>query len=394
MNLCPLIDNLFPATPPAEDDENYVDRTFTAALTKGFQEDPVFKPHFHNVGYINSAFSPGGLDRLDRRGGQNSGIVELDGAEDFRQTMPPGILTGPMLGWKGYWKKEGAGWVHARNALVSTITEAMRVGVHFIGGDPEGRVERLLYGEDDDVIGVETADGVHHLASRVILAAGANADQFLDFKKQLRPTAWTLAHIRMSPDEAAKYRNLPVLYNIDQGFFIEPDQDKHELKICDEHPGYCNWIVGADGERRSVPFARHQIPVESAERIRGFLRATMPQLADRSFSFARICWCADTVDRSFLIDFHPDHPSLLLAVGASGHGFSHIPAIGGFIVDRLEGVLNPRIAEAVRWRPEQATHRNWDDTQDRYGDPYRVMDFQKITEWTNIPHDDGDSTMP
>ena len=347
------------------------------------------------MGYINSAFSPGGLDRLRRRSGQSANIVELNNAEDFRQTMPKGILTGPMSGWKGYWKKKNAGWVHARNALVSAIMEAKRLGVNFIGGDPDGRVVRLLYSGDyarclggkgdGDVIGIETADGKQHLASRVILAAGANADQLLDFKKQLRPTAWTLAHIRMTAEEAKQYSNLPVLYNIDQGFFLEPDQEKHELKLCDEHPGYCNWIYNGHGERRSIPFPRHEIPLESAERIRGLLQATMPQLANRPFSFARICWCADTVDRNFLIDYHPNHPSLLLAVGASGHGFSHIPAIGGFIVDRLEGVLDHRIASVVRWRPDQAVHRDWDDTLDRFGGSYKVMDFQKVTEWTNTP---------
>lgn len=362
-----------------------MNKTFFAALTKGFQEDPVFKPHFHDVGYVIAAFSPDGLQSIERRNRENGiDIIELDDPEDFRKTMPPGVLTGPMPGWKGYWRKKEAGWVHARNALLSAVTEAKRLGVNFIGGYPQGQVVRLLHGADGDVVGVRTADGKQHLASRVILAAGANADQFLDFKKQLRPTAWTLAHIRMSPEEAKLYRNLPVLFNADQGFFMEPDEDKHEMKICDEHPGYCNWIYRADGERRSVPFARHQIPVESAERVRGLLWATMPQLAERPFSFARICWCADTVDRNFLIDYHPDHPSLLLAVGASGRGFSHIPSIGGFIVDRLEGKLNERIADAVRWRPEQAVNRNWDDTQSRFGGPYKVMDFQKVTEWTNI----------
>nr|XP_001400033.2 fructosyl amine:oxygen oxidoreductase [Aspergillus niger CBS 513.88] len=372
--------------PPAEDDPNFVNKTFFAALTRGFQHDPVFKPHFHNVGNITSAFSPGGLKHIGRRD-RGGDVVELNDPEDFRKAFPSGILTGPLPGWKGYWKKTGAGWVHARNALVSAITEAKRLGVTFIGGDPEGKVVRLLFSsktEPRDIVGAETADGKQHFASKVILAAGANADQFLDFKKQLRPTAWTLAHIRMSPEEAKAYRNLPVLFNADQGFFIEPDEEKHELKICDEHPGYCNWIVGPDGERRSVPFARHQIPVESAERIRGLLRATMPQLADRPFSFARICWCADTVDRNFLIDYHPEHPSLLLAVGASGRGFAHIPSIGGFIADRLEGRMDSRIAAAVRWRPEQAVNRDWDDTQNRFGGEYRVMDFQKVKEWTNI----------
>lgn len=82
-------------------------------------------------------------------------------------------------------------------------------------------------------------------------------------------------------------------------------------------------------QRSSVPFAKHQIPKEAEERARGFLRETMPHLADRPFSFARICWCADTPNRAFLISKHPEYPSLVLGCGASGHGFCHIPVIGG-----------------------------------------------------------------
>jgi len=82
-------------------------------------------------------------------------------------------------------------------------------------------------------------------------------------------------------------------------------------------------------ERTSTPFALHQIPLEAEARVRGFLREVMPHLASRPFSFARICWCADTPNRAFLISKHHDHPSLVLGVGGSGHGYCHIPAIGG-----------------------------------------------------------------
>jgi glycine/D-amino acid oxidase-like deaminating enzyme len=30
---------------------------------------------------------------------------------------------------------------------------------------------------------------------------------------------------------------------------------------------------------------------------------------------------ADTIDEDWIIDYHPDHPRLLLATGGSGHGF-------------------------------------------------------------------------
>jgi sarcosine oxidase/L-pipecolate oxidase len=301
--------------------------------------------------------------------------------------MPPGVLTGDFPDWKGWISRSGAGWIHARKAMVSAYEEAQRLGVSFVTGSPEGRVTALIY-NDGDVVGARTADGLSHFADRTILAAGAGSDALLDFEKQLRPTAWTLSHIRMTPDEARKYRELPVLFNIAKGFFIEPDEENHELKICDEHPGYCNFVSDPDrpGEKRSIPFAREQIPLEAEGRAREFLRDTMPQLAKRPFSFARICWDADTVDRAFLIDRHPEYRSLVVAVGGSGNGAMQMPAIGGFIADALEGKLCSEVKDVVRWRPEIAVHRDWWSTQNRFGGPNTVMDLQDVNdnEWTHI----------
>ena len=121
---------------------------------------------------------------------------------------------------------------------------------------------------------------------------------------------------------------------------MEPDAALGELQICDEHPGYTNFV--APGQ--SVPFPRQQIPLESEARVRSFLATTMPQLASRPLSFARICWCADTPDRNFLIDRHPDYEGLVLAV-----------------------------------------ERDWGDVQGRKGGPNRVMDFGEVKSWTDIP---------
>lgn len=270
--------------------------------------------------------------------------------------------------------------------MVSAYTEAHRLGVQFITG-PSGKVTELVY-ENGDVVGAKTEDGIVHRAEHTILAAGAGSDRLLDFEKQLRPTAWTLCHIQMTSEEAQKYRNLPVLFNIAKGFFMEPDEDKHELKICDEHPGYCNFVSDPlhPGETRSVPFAKHQIPVEAETRAREFLRDTMPHLAERPFAFARICWDADTPDRAFLIDRHPKYPSLLVAVGGSGNGAMQMPSIGGFICDALEGHLQSELKHVVRWRPETAVDRDWHSTQNRFGGPDEVMDFQNVHEdqWTKI----------
>lgn len=355
----------------------------------GWKNDPVFMPFFHETGFIVSGSTPALIQHIERDEIDSSegDFIALETAEDFRNTMPPGVLTGDFPGWKGWFSKEGAGWIHAQKAMLSAYSEAKRLGVNFVVGDPTGNVVRLVY-QSGDVIGARTADGTVHRADQVVLAAGAGSDRLLDFKKQLRPTAWTLSHIRMTPEEAKSYRNLPVLFNIAKGFFMEPDENNHELKICDEHPGYCNFIPDPNhsGEKRSIPFAKHQIPLEAEARARDFLRDTMPHLADRPFSFARICWDADTPDRAFLIDRHPEHPSLLVAVGGSGNGAMQMPTIGGFISDALEGKLQKELKHVMRWRPETAVDRDWHSTQNRFGGPDRVMDFQDVkeNEWTRI----------
>lgn len=315
-------------------------------------------PYYHDTGYIICAHTKDGLEQLTKREmlDQQADFEWLGTAEAFRATMPKGVLTGDFPGWKGGFKRTGAGWVFARGALVAAFKEAERLGVKFITGS-KGKVTKLIE-KDGDMIGALTEDGTKHFAETTVLAAGAQAPALLHMKDQLRPTAWTLAHIKMSPEECELYKDLPVLFNIESGFFMEPDAEKHELKICDEPPGYCNWITTHSGTKSSVPFVKHQIPLEAETRVRDFLKDTMPQLSHRPFAFARICWCADTPDRNFLIDRHPEYKHLVLAVGGSGHGFMHITSVGRYVADVLEDELDERLKKASRWRPETAVGRD------------------------------------
>lgn len=375
--------------PHQEDPQAIAFATFTRAALHAWKTDPIFQPYFHETGAIVSGHTPELIKHIQETEIDTStaDMQKLETAEDFRRTMPEGVLTGGFPGWKGWLHRTGAGWIHARKAMAAAFTEARRLGVTFRTGSPSGDVVALVY-EGGDVVGAKTADGSVQRADTVILAAGAGSDRLLDFKSQLRPTAWTLCHIRMTPEEAQRYRNLPVLFNIAKGFFMEPDEDRHELKVCDEHPGYCNFVPDPlrAGETRSIPFAKHQIPLEAEARARDFLRDTMPHLADRPLAFARICWDADTPDRAFLIDRHPDHASLLVAVGGSGNGAMQMPTIGGFIADAVEGRLQKELKYVVRWRPETAVRRDWRSTQNRFGGSFMIMDFQEIgeNEWTGI----------
>jgi sarcosine oxidase/L-pipecolate oxidase len=155
------------------------------------------------------------------------------------------------------------------------------------------------------------------------------------------------------------------------------------MKLCDEHPGYIN-PVGEHNDMRSVPFARQQTPKEAETRMRLLLSETMPQLADREFSFARMCWDADTVDRIFLIDKHPELQDLVIAVGGSGNGFMACPVIGVLVADIVEDKSEERLKKIMRWRPEMSVQRDWWSAQGRYGADGKVMDLRKVKEWTTI----------
>jgi sarcosine oxidase/L-pipecolate oxidase len=350
-----------------------------------WKQDPLYRPFYHPTGFIMAACGDEAYQKcLEYAENEKTELFPLKTSDDFHSTMPEKVLTGSFPGWRGFWKKEGAGWVFAKGALKAMYEEAVELGVKFVTGPEEGEVTTMLYSDAGyAVVGARTTNDSEYIADQTILAAGANSDLLLDFKKQLRPTAWTLAHLPLSIDEVKRYQNLPVLYGVDRGFFIEPGMEHHEIKICDEHPGYVN-MVKTGGQLRSIPFARKQIPVEAEARMRRLLRETMPQFEHRNFSFARICWDADTVDRVFLIDRHPEINNLIVAVGGSGNGFMTCPAIGIIVADIVEGKLEYRLQKMMRWRPEIAENRNWWDTQGRFGADGKIVSFKDVREWTNI----------
>jgi sarcosine oxidase len=47
----------------------------------------------------------------------------------------------------------------------------------------------------------------------------------------------------------------------------------------------------------------------------------------------RSCFFTNTPDEHFIIDFHPDHPQVILASPCSGHGYKFCSVIGEILAD-------------------------------------------------------------
>lgn len=353
-----------------------------------WNDDPLFRPFYHPVGLIVSSCSEEPLksvraydSRLRARG--QPGLQYLDKPEDFKQLIPG--LTGPLKGWKGYKLGDKCGWVHARKAMEAAAAEAKRMGVKFVSGE-DGNVKGLLVDDNGKCIGVETHSGKKVLADKVVLSAGANTCLLTDFKGQLQAKCFTLAHIKLTEEENKLLKNTPVLFNFEKGFFFEADEDKGEMKICNEFPGYTRME-----NDESVPVKRSEIPIEAEQGIRDYLRETIPEFAEKPFTKARICWCTDSPDRNLILTTHPDHDNVVLATGDSGKSYMLIPVVGKYISDVAIGgneALHPADRQCWRWRPETASSR--DNKQDRWGGKGVVTDLKDVKEWTHVNWDESD----
>lgn len=81
-------------------------------------------------------------------------------------------------------------------------------------------------------------------------------------------------------------------------------------------------------------------PDEAASML-GFVAGAIPALHGW-VTDARACLYTNTPDEHFILDWHPEHPGVLIASPCSGHGFKFAPAIGEALADLVTG-QRPRV---------------------------------------------------
>jgi glycine/D-amino acid oxidase-like deaminating enzyme len=91
-------------------------------------------------------------------------------------------------------------------------------------------------------------------------------------------------------------------------------------------------------------------PAESERRAREFLRRRFPALADEPFATSASCHYSLTGDTHFIAAPHPEHESVWIVGGGSGHGFKHGPAFAELLHDQLaaRAAPDPRFALGPR----------------------------------------------
>ncbi|KAF3768150.1 hypothetical protein M406DRAFT_39184 [Cryphonectria parasitica EP155] len=328
----------------------YEDPFYTDLALEAMTEwstNPVFAPHYHQVGYLlaNSASAPEkskkslstSLKSVETHPAWKGKITPVQTREDIRAAAP--ALNGPMDGWVGYFNRF-AGYAHSANALASVYKAVASLGGVIHCGLT---VTELL----QKCIGVKTRSGKSFSADIVVLTVGASLASVLpQVGPQVTAKAWSVAHVQLTKEQADQLAGIPVTYARDLGFFFELDLETLQLKVCPFGGGYTN-RVSIHGSNHSLPPQINDfIPAQDEQKIRNLLRETLPDLAERPLICQHICWCADSADSDFIVDFVPGVQRLVVASGDSGHGFKMLPIIGRFI----QVLVEEGNQKLVRWR--------------------------------------------
>lgn len=95
-------------------------------------------------------------------------------------------------------------------------TAAQASGVNYVTGNA-GWIKKLAYDEYGNCIGALGSNGKMHQADIIILCTGANTAALIDAKDEIIARSHCVGVIQLSPEEAEKYKDLPIVDDFEQG---------------------------------------------------------------------------------------------------------------------------------------------------------------------------------
>lgn len=278
-----------------------------------------------------------------------------------------------------------SGWAEAGRAVEVGIERIKKMGGDVRAGcEVVGLVERR-----GAVRGVKLADGQTLPAELVVVAAGAwtpglFAQADMGGLPTVVATGQSIAVMQLTPQEVADYKDVPVIFDLSNGFYVFPPNPDGLMKVAIHGAGYLN----PTGSGVSVPRTKltpgaedGSIPKEMAHALRQGLSQVYPRLArEKDFVSTRLCWYADTADGDWLIDWHPRKRGLLLATAGCGHAFKFLPNIGREVLAKIEGTLDQALARKWAFEGRDGERDAATDSDVRPGMERKVLKVENLTK--------------
>jgi sarcosine oxidase len=260
----------------------------------------------------------------------------LDAAE-IRRRFPPLRPGDPEVGL--FETRAGALFPERCVAAHLRLAEASGAALRF--GEPVRRWAATPGGVE-----VQT-DAGRYAAGSVVVTAGAWLGRLLyDLRLPLQPERNLMFWLtpRETP-ELFEPERFPIwIWDAGESgaFYGLPHFERPGVKVARHHSGEA---CDPDTVSRE-PAPRDEQPV------RRFVARRIPAL-DGPVAGAQVCLYTNTPDEHFVVDRHPDYPSVVFAGGFSGHGFKFASVMGEVLADlTLTGRTAPEAAflSAARFR--------------------------------------------
>jgi len=243
---------------------------------------------------------------------------EILTAHDIRRRFP---AFHPTEETAAIWEPR-AGIVFPERCIAAHLQMALQHGATLQYDEPAVKWER-----DGSGVRVSTAKGEYH-ASRLLLSAGAwfnqlVADLNLPLVVERQVLLWFTPKIQ-AKDFGPQHCPIYIWeHEPDRLIYGFPDLGEG-VKVGIHH----------EGEHTHPDQVRREVEATDVAALRAILRRILPAI-DTAPRASAVCLYTTTPDAHFLLDFHPDHPQVLLASLCSGHGFKFSSAFGEILADLL-----------------------------------------------------------
>jgi sarcosine oxidase len=200
-----------------------------------------------------------------------------------------------------------------------------------VSGGAETRFEEPVveWAADGDGVRVKTSANTY-TADQLVISAGAWTGNLLS-ELELPLTVERQVVFWLAPNEGAG--------NYDRQRFPIYAYEYKPGHVCYGFPRLERGVKASvmhGGETSDFPDEiRREIDEHDLNALRAALKPVLPHLAAATVRESETCLFTNTPDHDFIIDFHPNHPQVLISSPCSGHGFKFASAIGELQTDLL-----------------------------------------------------------
>lgn len=214
-----------------------------------------------------------------------------------------------------------SGWADAGKAISRLASRCAAAGVSFITG-PNGQVTEFEKNADGSIKSVLTASGNKVFGDKFICATGAWTASLVPAWNSMLAAAQVVGYLRLTSEEVAQLKNMPIWFNFSTGFFcFPPHEGSGYLKAAVHGFGYTQQnekTAVSSPSAAAVASRANFVPPDGERRLQAGMKDLFPQLASRGFERTGLCWYNDTPSGDFILDYHPEHKNLFIATGGSG----------------------------------------------------------------------------